>query len=252
MSPIRAAQGCWRGSTCPQGWHSHKVRVANGIMIVNHERNGPDGDTAFGGGLGIYDVSKPGEPQADRQMAHPRQGRASLRFRRPLRLYLADGRGLCRQHRHDPRPQGSGEAGRGRALVDSRAVEGRRRGLSLGRLDAAALPPSRCAWATGSMSAIGITATTSSTSPTCRSRRLIAGGNTSPAFPHPTHTCLPIPQAAEGPQDHGGGGRGCGEALAGGAGLRLDLRHHQRDTARSRSPPSRWRAWTRTARRSRR
>ena len=21
----------------PEGWHSHKVRVANGIMIVNHE-----------------------------------------------------------------------------------------------------------------------------------------------------------------------------------------------------------------------
>jgi len=24
----------------PMGWHSHKVRVANGIMIVNHERFG--------------------------------------------------------------------------------------------------------------------------------------------------------------------------------------------------------------------
>jgi hypothetical protein len=47
----------------PQGWHSHKVRVSNGIMIVNHERNGPEGDTAFGGGLGIYDVSKPSEPR---------------------------------------------------------------------------------------------------------------------------------------------------------------------------------------------
>lgn len=25
----------------PQGWHSHKVRVKNGVMIVNHEENGP-------------------------------------------------------------------------------------------------------------------------------------------------------------------------------------------------------------------
>ena len=28
----------------PQGWHSHKVRVANGVMIVNHEQLGQDGD----------------------------------------------------------------------------------------------------------------------------------------------------------------------------------------------------------------
>ena len=46
----------------PAGWHSHKVRVANGTMIVNHERLGPDGDASFGGGLGIYDVSNPARP----------------------------------------------------------------------------------------------------------------------------------------------------------------------------------------------
>jgi hypothetical protein len=28
--------------------------------------------------------------------------------------------------------------------------------------------------------------------------KLIASGNTSPAFPHPTHTCLPIPQTLKG------------------------------------------------------
>jgi len=47
----------------PAGWHSHKVRVADGIMIVNHERQGTDGVAEFGGGLGIYDVSKPAEPK---------------------------------------------------------------------------------------------------------------------------------------------------------------------------------------------
>ncbi|MBL9035673.1 MAG: hypothetical protein JNN33_12975, partial [Rhodospirillaceae bacterium] len=47
----------------PPGWHSHKVRVANDIMIVNHERQGTEGDTEFGGGLGIYDVSKPSDPK---------------------------------------------------------------------------------------------------------------------------------------------------------------------------------------------
>ena len=47
----------------PQGWHSHKVRAQNGIMIVNHEKLGPDGDASFGGGLGIYDVTKPSAPK---------------------------------------------------------------------------------------------------------------------------------------------------------------------------------------------
>ena len=46
----------------PRGWHSHKVRAANGIMVVNHERLG-DGDPDFGGGLGIYDVADPGSPR---------------------------------------------------------------------------------------------------------------------------------------------------------------------------------------------
>jgi len=46
----------------PDGWHSHKVRVANDIMIVNHERLGKDGSDEFGGGLGIYDVSNPSKP----------------------------------------------------------------------------------------------------------------------------------------------------------------------------------------------
>ncbi len=46
----------------PEGWHSHKVRVANGIMIVNHERFG-QGSPEFGGGLGIYDVANPSNPR---------------------------------------------------------------------------------------------------------------------------------------------------------------------------------------------
>ncbi len=46
----------------PEGWHSHKVRVANDIMIVNHERTRKDA-VDFGGGLGIYDVSNPSKPR---------------------------------------------------------------------------------------------------------------------------------------------------------------------------------------------
>ncbi|MGE0626520.1 MAG: LVIVD repeat-containing protein [Hyphomicrobiaceae bacterium] len=47
----------------PAGWHSHKVRVRDGIMLVNHEKLGENGDASFGGGLGIYDVSKPSAPK---------------------------------------------------------------------------------------------------------------------------------------------------------------------------------------------
>ncbi len=46
----------------PMGWHSHKVRVANGIMVVNHERF-REGNAEFGGGLGIYDVTDASKPR---------------------------------------------------------------------------------------------------------------------------------------------------------------------------------------------
>ena len=47
----------------PEGWHSHKVRAANGIMIVNHEKLGERGAAEFGGGLGIYDIARPSAPK---------------------------------------------------------------------------------------------------------------------------------------------------------------------------------------------
>ena len=34
----------------PKGWHSHKVRVVDGVMLVNHERQGHD-NPDFGGGI---------------------------------------------------------------------------------------------------------------------------------------------------------------------------------------------------------
>ena len=46
----------------PPGWHSHKVRAQNGLMIFIHERLGQE-NPDFGGGLGIYDVSKPASPK---------------------------------------------------------------------------------------------------------------------------------------------------------------------------------------------
>jgi hypothetical protein len=46
----------------PMGWHSHKVRVKDGIMVVNYEKF-REGAPEFGGGLGIYDVSNPAKPR---------------------------------------------------------------------------------------------------------------------------------------------------------------------------------------------
>ena len=34
----------------PEGWHSHKVRVCNGIMVVNHEKLGQTGPSGPGFG----------------------------------------------------------------------------------------------------------------------------------------------------------------------------------------------------------
>lgn len=52
----------------PDGWHSHKVRVKNGVMIVNHEENGPrdvlQAGQNFQGGLQVYDVSNPSAPKS--------------------------------------------------------------------------------------------------------------------------------------------------------------------------------------------
>ena len=64
--------------------------------------------------------------EADRGMDDARRRRAPLRFRRPLRLHLADRAGLCRQHRDDPRSPGPGPSGGGRSLVDPGPMGSRR------------------------------------------------------------------------------------------------------------------------------
>jgi hypothetical protein len=49
----------------PPGTHSHKVRVSDGVMVVNHEafpsQGAPPSD--WRGGFGVYDVSDPGKPK---------------------------------------------------------------------------------------------------------------------------------------------------------------------------------------------
>ena len=49
--------------TIPAGVHSHKVRVSDGVMLVNREVVQSEEGKAREGGLGIYDVSKPDKPR---------------------------------------------------------------------------------------------------------------------------------------------------------------------------------------------
>jgi hypothetical protein len=48
--------------TIPEGTHSHKVRVSDGIMIVNHEAAGTP-PAGWRGGFGVHDVSDPANPK---------------------------------------------------------------------------------------------------------------------------------------------------------------------------------------------
>ena len=181
----------------PDGWHSHKVRVANGIMVVNHEKIGQDGDRGFGGGLGIYDIANPAEPKL-------------------LSKWRTGGRGV---HRYDFD---------GRYAYISPTVEGYVGNIVMILDLADPSDPKEVGrwWIPGQWEAGGEAYPWDDwVPPRChhplrRGDRLyvsywhhglfildisdmanpkaIAAVNTSPAFPHPTHTCLPMPQPLKG------------------------------------------------------
>ena len=116
----------------PEGTLSHKVRVENGVMLVNREvfpigRIDPD----FKGGLEVFDVSNPSKPTPHHHLGVARH--APLHVRRPLRLRLAGARRLSRQCRLDHRFPESGKAAGSRPLVDAGAMDRRRRKADLGR-----------------------------------------------------------------------------------------------------------------------
>lgn len=181
----------------PEGWHSHKVRVADGIMVVNHEKLGQAGAHEFGGGLGIYDVSRPEEPK-------------------PIAKWTTAGRGV---HRYDfdgryayISPTAEGYVGNIVMILDLQdpvhPVEVGRWWIP-GQWQAGGesypwddyVPP-RCHhpirhgdrlyvsyWHHGFF----ILDISDMSRPT-----VVAELNTSPSFPHPTHTCLPIRQPLKG------------------------------------------------------
>jgi hypothetical protein len=181
----------------PAGWHSHKVRVADGIMLVNHERLGQDGSPAFGGGLGIYDVSNPAKP-------------------RDITKWRTAGRGV---HRYDfdgryayISPTADGYVGNIMMILD---LKDPARPEEVGRW-----------WIPGQWKAGGEAYPWDDfTPPRCHhplrygdrlyvsywhhgfyildisnlsKPKLVSGLNTSPLYPHPTHTCLVVPELLKG------------------------------------------------------
>ena len=207
-----------------EGWHSHKVRVVGDIMIVNQEKFGKSGRSDIGGGIDIYDVSKPDAPKLITEWRTVGGGVHRFDF---------DGRYAYIS------PTAEGYVGNIVMILDladpAKPVEvsrwwipgsGRRAARPIrGAIGCRRAATIRCARATGSTSATGTTASSFSTSPTCRSRSWCR--TTTPARLSAPDAHLPgDAEAAEGPQRHGRGRRGRGQAVAGGAGLHLDLRHH--------------------------
>ncbi len=180
----------------PAGWHSHKVRAAGGVMIVNHERLGTE-NPEFGGGLGIYDVSQPSKPK-------------------PITRWRTAGPG-CHRFSFDGRyayisPSVEGYVGRIVMILDLADPEH---------------PEEAGRWWIPGQHAAGGEAYPwgDGPEPLCHHPlrlddrlyisywhhgffildiseltrpKLVAQLNTGQSFPHPTHTCLPIPQTLKG------------------------------------------------------
>jgi hypothetical protein len=180
----------------PDGWHSHKVRVANGIMVVNHEKFGkaaPDDR----GGIDIYDVSRPSAPKLITQWRTAGGGVHRFDF---------DGRYAYIS------PTADGYIGNIVMILD---LADPAKPAEVGRW-----------WIPGQWKAGGEDYPWSNwVPPRCHHPlrvgdrlyvsywhhgffildvsdlahpKLVSGINTSPAFPHPTHTCLVMPQPLRG------------------------------------------------------
>jgi hypothetical protein len=180
----------------PPGWHSHKVRAQDGIMLVNHEKSG-EGNDDFGGGLGVYDYSDPTQP-------------------RLLSKWLTGGSGV---HRFDfdgryvyASPTDEGFVGNFVKILDVSSPESLQ---EVGRW-----------WIPGQHTAGGeIYPWGDTPKPRCHhplrlgdrlyvsywhhglfildiadisAPKLVSAFNTSPSQPHPTHTCLPLPGTLKG------------------------------------------------------
>ena len=182
----------------PAGWHSHKVRARDGLMIVNHERLGSD-NPDYGGGLGLYDVSRPAAPRLVNKWRTAGSG---------VHRYDFDGR-----HAYIS-PTAEGFVGNIVMILDladpSKPIEAGRWWIPGQNAAAGEAYPwdgyvkPRCHhplrmgdrlyvsyWHHG----LFILDIADLAHP-----RMVAALNSSPAHPHPTHTCLPVPQPLMGRQ----------------------------------------------------
>ena len=178
--------------TIPKGWHSHKVRVADDIMVVNHERF-HEGNEEFGGGLAIYDVSKPSAPSLITKWMTAGKGVHRFQFdgryayiSPTVEGYIGN---ICMiLDLHNPsRPeevgrwwipgqwQAGGEAYPWHDYVPPRCHHPLRHGNRL-----------HVSWWHHGFFILDIE--------DMSAPKLISSVNTSRAFPHPTHTCLVMPQ----------------------------------------------------------
>jgi hypothetical protein len=181
----------------PPGWHSHKVRAKDGLMIINHERFGSEGPADFGGGLAIYDTTRPERPEL-------------------ISKWMTGGKGV---HRYDfdgryayISPTATGYVGNIVMILDlidpAKPVEAGRWWIPGQWTGGGEDYPwhddvaPRCHhplrmgnrlyvsyWHHG----LFILDISDISRPT-----LISHVNSSPSFPHPTHTCLPIPRPLKG------------------------------------------------------
>jgi hypothetical protein len=180
-----------------EGWHSHKVRVAGDIMIVNQEKFGKSGRTDIGGGIDIYDVSNPATPKLITEWRTVGGGVHRFDF---------DGRYAYIS------PTAEGYIGNIVMILD---LANPAKPVEAGRW-----------WIPGQWEAGGEEYPWANwTSPRCHhplrvgnrlyvsywhhgffildiedmsKPKLVSHANTSPAFPHPTHTCLVMPDLLKG------------------------------------------------------
>jgi hypothetical protein len=182
----------------PMGWHSHKVRAANGLMLVNHERTKKDA-ADFGGGLGVYDVSNPSKPRLITKWKTGGSG---------VHRFTFDGRYAYIS------PTAEGYVGNICMILDMKNPEQPEevgRWWLPGQWEAGGeeyawrgAPAPRCHhpnrlgdrlyvsyWHNG-MCILDIS--------DMSKPKLVSSVKTSPTFPYPTHTCLPIPHSLKGRQ----------------------------------------------------
>lgn len=181
----------------PPGWHSHKVRAQDGLMIINHERLGDAGPADFGGGLALYDTTRPAEPKL-------------------ISKWITGGRGVHR-YDYDGRyayisPTADGYVGNivmildlidpvnpvevGRWWIPGQWTGGGEEYPWHDYVTPRCHHPLRMGdrlyvsyWHHG----LFILDISDISKP-----KLVSHVNSSPSFPHPTHTCLPIPQLLKG------------------------------------------------------